>query len=77
MTEITYSVAVDRLVYCQNCGALIGAYVQGFNGRIALELSSIRLYDGDGFCRLCGAEWHWHSSEKKLEDIINRCKNRV
>ena len=55
-------------VICQQCGVEIGQYVED-GGRVCLQIGAVILDAAHGRCQ-CGVEWHWSSSEKRLEMLL-------
>ena len=55
---------------CANCGAIIGEYIET-NNRIWLKIGIVTLEYAHGKCD-CGAAWHWATSDKTIERLIER-----
>ncbi len=62
-----------QLVECLNCGAPLGRYCQ-VGERVWIQIDQVRLYAAHGICAQCGEEWHWVSTEKRLEQMIARAQ---
>jgi hypothetical protein len=65
---------IDDVKAC-SCGAIIGGYVH-IAGKVWLNIDGVELYAGHGRCVYCLREWHFMSSEKTLERLIERVKAR-
>lgn len=61
-------------VFCPECGRQIGSYIE-HDTRICLVTETLIIEDGWCWCRLCLTRFYWHSSEKKLQRLIDRLTN--
>ncbi len=64
-----------RQVSCSQCKATIGEYTEQA-GKVWLRIGAVSLEYAHGRCG-CGAEWHWHASDRLLERIIEYRRRRV
>lgn len=62
-------------IKCSICGAIIGAYIE--QDKVCIQVGNVLLRDAWGWCKACGAEWIWHSSDKQLEQLIAKIKKPV
>jgi hypothetical protein len=62
----------DEQVTCK-CGLPIGIYVLR-EGKIWLRVGTLEVYAAHGVCAVCGEQFHWASSDKRLDDLIARVK---
>lgn len=58
-------------VRCE-CGAQIGHYTTGPDGKTWLSINGMVLDMARGVCSVCGEKWHWTVSDKQLEALIKR-----
>lgn len=63
------------LVKCSKCGDVIGSYTEQDN-KISIQVGPVVLSDAWGWCQ-CGEPWIWHSSDKKLEALLEKLKKPV
>lgn len=63
------------IIRCSKCGVAIGGYIEQDN-KILIRLGQVVLSDAWGWCQ-CGEPWTWHSSDKKLEALIEKLKKPV
>lgn len=70
----TATVATLDIVQCSTCGRIIGQYQQ-VGKQVCLNIGGLIVNSAHGTC-LCGAEFHWRSSDKLLENLIRRCKEK-
>jgi hypothetical protein len=63
----------ETLVECPVCHAVIGAYVRQ-GRRVLMRIGPLTLYAVHGVCTGCGEPYHFTSSEKMLESLIERVK---
>lgn len=57
-------------VTCPECGLVVGRYFRHEN-KICLVTETLIIEDGWCWCRLCLTRFYWHSSEKKLDQLID------
>lgn len=81
LTEAWYpspAPADDTAVRCQHCGASIGYYTNNAgDGRVWLCIGAVRLQSASGRCVICGAEWHWMASTRKLHELVELIAGNV
>jgi len=58
---------------CGECKTALAYYVRGQDGRVWVLVGNLVLSSAHGRC-VCGAEWHWVASEKRLEDLLERLR---
>ncbi len=68
MTEQKADYITPRSVTCAKCGATIGECTE-HAGRVWLRIGIIALEYAHGACE-CGQDWHWASSDKTLERMM-------
>lgn len=66
---------IADMVYCQGCGVAIGSYIQ-VDSQVWIEVNGLQLYVAHGKCALCDTSWHFVGSDKKLERLLQRIKDR-
>jgi len=59
-------------VRCSGCGASLGHYAVGPDGRAWLRVGALLLYSGHGVCGACGLAWHWNVGDRELELLLSR-----
>jgi hypothetical protein len=59
-----------NIVCCQQCGCALGRYKQ-IDDKIWIVIGSVVLSSAHGRCIICGVDWHWVGSDKKLEEILD------
>ena len=73
--EVKTEPIITDMVYCQGCGVAIGSYIQ-VDSQVWIEINGIQLYVAHGKCALCDTSWHFVGSDKKLERLLQRIKDR-
>jgi hypothetical protein len=63
-------------VICPECHTVIGEYRE-HEGKVCLVAGPLIIEDGWCWCRLCLTRFYWHSSEKKLDRLIERRENFI
>lgn len=74
--QVEYKVeseVTDHDVDCVECGFNLGEYVQ-VGDDVWLSVGNLMLKVAHGKCVICGTEWHFVSSDKKLERLIERMR---
>ena len=66
----TKSAPVD--ISCLRCGAILGAEVRLANGVYLMRIGDVLIRSINGFCEVCGTEWHWSDNDKRLAQLLNR-----
>ena len=66
----------DNALVCCKCGAVIGVYTSGDDGRVWLQIGNVSLYAAHGCCVLCDGEYHWNASDRLLHDLVDRITRR-
>jgi len=61
----------DALVCCK-CGAIIGAYTIGRDGRVWLQIGNAMLHTANGYCVQCDGEYNWCASDRLLHNLVDR-----
>ena len=62
---------LDKLVMCSECMRVIGFY-QEVDGQVMLKIGGVNVWSLHGNCTRCDAEFHFSSSEKRLERLVER-----
>lgn len=65
----------NGVIACRNCGAYIGHYVERCvdgEWRTCAAVGGAVLHAAHGVCMACGQEWHWHSSAKRVGELIGK-----
>ena len=73
--EVKTEPIITDMVYCQGCDVAIGSYIQ-VDSQVWIEISGLHLYVAHGKCALCDMGWHFVGSDKKLERLLQRIKDR-
>lgn len=60
-------------IQCSNCGADIGEYTERDN-KVMLQIGPVVLSDAWGWCGKCGKSWAWNSSDKQLDQLLERVR---
>lgn len=63
-------------ILCSQCGGMIGVYESGPDGRVWLRLDGSGLLVRDmNAIHQCGQVWNFHTSDKALEDLLQRARD--
>lgn len=67
----------DEAVRCSRCQGIIGFYSVGPDGRVWLRIDpgGLLVQNLNGV-HSCGLVWNFHTSDKALEDLMQRAKDK-
>jgi hypothetical protein len=60
-------------IVCAQCETVIGRMVQ-VNDAPMLKVGEVIMYAMHGYCVKCGRSFHFNTSEKKLEALLEKIK---